>query len=81
MLYNICYIYGCNIANLLCCLLKIVFFNVYVLCSLWVYLCYVTNFFCCILGYIGTSVYYINCYVTCYILYCVGILKNYIAIL
>ena len=45
--------------------------------------CSVTNLFCCILGHIGISVYYINCYVTChgYITCCVGVLKNYIAML
>ena len=43
--------------------------------------CYARNLFGYILGYIGISVYYINCYVTCYITYCVGVLKNYIAML
>ena len=42
---------------------------------------YVTNLFCYILGYIEVSVYYINCYITCYITYCLGVLKNYIAML
>ena len=38
--------------------------------------CYVKNLCCYVLGYIGISVYYINCYVTCYITYCVGVLKT-----
>ena len=43
--------------------------------------CYVKKLFCCILSYIGISVYYINWYVTCYIKYCVGYLKDYVAML
>ena len=43
--------------------------------------CYITNLFCCILGYIGVSVYDINCNVTCYITYCVSVLKDYVAML
>ena len=31
--------------------------------------------------YIGISVYYINCCVTCYITYCLGVLKDCIATL
>ena len=45
--------------------------------------CYVTNLVCCtsILGYIGISVYYLNCYVTCNITYCICVLKDYVAML
>ena len=45
------------------------FFNVYVLyyVHLGYICCYVRNLFCYIFGYIGISVYYIKCYVQCYI--------------
>ena len=38
--------------------------------------CYVRNLFFYIHDYIGISVFSINCYVTCYITYCVGVLKT-----
>ena len=69
--------YNYIISYVACCIL--VFSNVYVLCSLLVYLMLYNKF---VLLYIwlywNISLLY-NCYVTCYITYCVGALDGYIA--
>ena len=51
-----------------------------VLCSLWVHSCLTlyTNWFCYIFTYLRISVHNINCYVTCYLTYCAGVLKGWL---